>query len=333
MLKKVLFGAGLFCILTVLLPLVVWDRWWGGIFDYPRLQLTLLSIVILAFSALVLNRQKASSRIYLLLLGMAVIYQFYLLLPYTALVTPVVARMDADTTSVRLLISNVWIKNRTVEPYLNLVRTADPDVVLVIEPDAWWQERLEPLRAQYPTAIEIPHDNAFGINLYSRIPLETTTVQYLETANIPLIYTELLLTGGDRVAFYGLHTRPMHPAIHVPFEERALLQVARQARTSPHPVIVAGDFNYVPWSYTLQRFQELSGLNDPRVGHGFYPTYHARHPLLGFPIDHVYVSNQLALARMERLPAYGSDHFALLVTLSVTKPETSPNGVTPALQL
>jgi endonuclease/exonuclease/phosphatase (EEP) superfamily protein YafD len=144
-------------------------------------------------------------------------------------------------------------------------------------------------------------------------------VHYWETPQIPVIYTDLLLPSGDRVALYGLHTRPMHPAIHIPFEDRALLQVARQVRTAPYPTIVAGDFNYAPWSYTLHRFRELSGLYDLRVGQGFYPTYPATHPLLGFPVDHVYVSGKLALTHFERLPAYGSDHFALLVTLSVLK--------------
>jgi len=44
-------------------------------------------------------------------------------------------------------------------------------------------------------------------------------------------------------------------------------------------------------------------------------TFHADHPLLRWPLDHVFVSEHFTLKTMRRLPHIGSDHFPLLTTL------------------
>lgn len=80
---------------------------------------------------------------------------------------------------------------------------------------------------------------------------------------------------------------------------------------------VAGDFNDVAWSDTTKLFQELSGLLDPRIGRGFYATFHARYPPLRWPLDHAFHSEHLALVEMRRLDAGGSDHFPILLELAV----------------
>jgi hypothetical protein len=73
--------------------------------------------------------------------------------------------------------------------------------------------------------------------------------------------------------------------------------------------------NDVAWSDTNRLFEDLSGTIDPRIGRGFYPTFHAQHVLLRWPLDHVFYTPHFALVRMERLPDIGSDHFPLLAEL------------------
>lgn len=93
------------------------------------------------------------------------------------------------------------------------------------------------------------------------------------------------------------------------------LLVAQEVRDGERPAIVAGDLNDVAWSDTTRLFQEVSGMLDPRIGCGLYPTFNAELPLLRWPLDHVFFEEEFGLLGIERLPYTGSDHFPLAVEL------------------
>ncbi len=111
-----------------------------------------------------------------------------------------------------------------------------------------------------------------------------------------------------------------------------LLIVGREVNRRDRPTIIAGDFNDVAWSHTTTLFQKTSGLLDPRVGRGMYSTFNATHPLLRWPLDHVFHSDHFKLVRMERGPSWGSDHFPIFIELKLEsgaqaeqeEPDTSP---------
>ena len=91
--------------------------------------------------------------------------------------------------------------------------------------------------------------------------------------------------------------------------------------------IVSGDFNDVAWSHTTRMFQRLSGLQDPRVGRGFYNTYHAKYPWLRFPIDQVFLSSNGRISEIGRFHPTGSDHFAITTAVSFTsQPKSGPDA-------
>jgi endonuclease/exonuclease/phosphatase (EEP) superfamily protein YafD len=156
------------------------------------------------------------------------------------------------------------------------------------------------------------------MSLYSRLPLEDVQIRNLVEDDVPSIYAKVQLRSGDAFELHGLHPKPPAPQESEDTTERdaELLIVGKEVARHKDPAIVAGDLNDVAWSYTTRLFQEISGLLDPRVGRGMFNTFSAKNAFMRFPLDHVFHSDHFRLRRMERLEAFGSDHFPVYVELS-----------------
>ncbi|HEX8421582.1 MAG TPA: endonuclease/exonuclease/phosphatase family protein, partial [Sphingomonas sp.] len=151
----------------------------------------------------------------------------------------------------------------------------------------------------------------------SNLPLEDAKIQFLVEDDIPSMHTLVVLPSGRKVRMHFLHPAPPSPTEHDESTERdaELLVVAKSVAGLDTPVIVAGDLNDVAWSTTTRLFRKISGLLDPRIGCGMFNTFHADHWFLRWPLDHLFHSNHFTLGFIQRLPSFGSDHFAMLVEL------------------
>lgn len=310
---------GLLCIISTIFAITATDQWWMRIVDYLRVQTAAISLLLLLLTPLYLDWTKGWPRFYILVLLLATLYQGYLLSPYLLPVSRTVPDREVNDPkqTFTLLTSNVKMDNRQVQPFLDLVEQYDPEVVLVIEPDEQWTEDLALLRKRYAHWVEQPQDNFYGMNLYSHLPLLDPKVHYFETDAIPSIQTTLQLSSGDEVILYGTHPRPPLPGNSVAVADRELLTIAQRVQEATRPVVVMGDLNDVPWSYTMTKFRELSGLRDLRVGRGLFNTFDAQRFYINVPIDHIYIAPGLGLVYLEEPITYSSDHKALFVRLIV----------------
>lgn len=315
-------------VLATLLPTLRSGVWWIRGFDFPRLQLLVLSAVVLV-AQLVFHRIDDPWTLAIVALNAAcMLWQAWWIWPYTRLAAMEVEDAPADASPrIRLMASNVLMHNRDADRLLALVREHRPDVLIAVETDAWWESKLDALSAQMPYVLRCPLDNLYGMHLYSRWPLDDAQVRYLVEDDIPSMHVTIELAG-RRIALHALHPRPPSPTEADRSNERdaELVLVGKAARKSQLPVIVAGDLNDVAWSRTTRLFRKLSGLLDPRIGRGMYNTFHARLPGLRWPLDHLFHSRHFTLVAMRRLPDIGSDHFPILVELALSPGENDPDA-------
>ncbi|MCB0767154.1 MAG: endonuclease/exonuclease/phosphatase family protein [Flavobacteriales bacterium] len=307
--------------LTVLVTAAsLWNYkvWWVRMFDLPRGQTILLGMLAIVF--FISDGAISSATGWAIAFtALAIAYQARKVFPYTFL-APVMARKGPPRDPQRrvsLLVANVLGTNRDARRLLKLIEQYDPDLILTLESDVWWEQALASVQSTRPHAIKIPLDNLYGMHCFSRHPLHDTVVRYLIEEDVPSIRTSIHLPSGDQITFHGLHPRPPAPGENATAIERdaELLIVAREIEKDPGTVIVAGDLNDVAWSTTSDLFRRTSGLLDPRRGRGFYNTFHAKVPFFRWPLDHIFHSADLALLRLERLPAFGSDHYPMFIEL------------------
>lgn len=87
-------------------------------------------------------------------------------------------------------------------------------------------------------------------------------------------------------------------------------------------LIVAGDFNSTPWSFTRQAEDRAFGLERRTKALFSWPTGEdtprwRRSPLPVLPIDQVYAGRDWKTVSVRRGPRLGSDHFPVVVTLAL----------------
>lgn len=319
----IMMGVSLLLWVFVLLPYCKAEEWWIRVFDFPRLQSMALAVLTLVALITVLQPSTRYGWIALALTLGFMLVQGKWIWPYTPLKRVEVKDAEQSTQypSVRLMCANVLMSNRQSDTLIQLIKTWQPDIVVTLETDKWWEQQLEAVESEYPYTVKRPLDNLYGMHLYSRFPLINPRIDYLIKKDIPSIHADIRV--GDRLVHcHFLHPEPPSPTENSQSTERdaelSLIakHVHQQREESPEEaVIVAGDLNDVAWSATTRLFRKVSGLLDPRVGRGMFNTFHADYWPLRWPLDHVFHSEHFTLKEMRRLPHIGSDHFPILTEL------------------
>jgi len=337
--KTFLEVAGVLIVMMSLIPLIRSDYWTFRVFEYPRLQKLVLSVAIGGIYLSLFFATDLQTVLLSAIFILNTLYLGYLVYAFTPVAGKVIlgARTHLPENRISILSSNVFQDNRNTAGCLTLIRKYDPDVVLLLETDRFWHENTLALREHYPHEVPVPLENTYGMLLYSKLALSEVQVRYLVDEEIPSIKVLVTLPSGQQVQLFCVHPTPPVPGENLRSTERdkELLLVAKEVKASRLPCIVVGDLNDVAWSYTTDLFTKISGLLDPRIGRGFYNTFHAKMPFLRFPLDHVFCSTDFKLVKMARLENFSSDHFPILLALQYEpaasieqdEPEAEPEDI------
>ena len=289
-----------------------YNQWWIRIWDFPRIQIFLLMAATGA--ALWFFDRGWRPWLPVIIAGFAV-WQAYRIFPYTGFAPSEVALVEAgevdEAACFSILTLNVLQKNRDYRRTIDLIERSDADIVLLTETDQAWADALAPALSGYPGQIARPIDNTYGMLLATRLPMRDASIQDLAQADTPSVFATLSV-GGHDFRMMGLHPRPPQPKQDTEERDAELIVAARMAREMQvqrqMPVLALGDFNDVAWSDTTRLFTDLGGFLDPRKGRGTYATFPAGAVWLGWPLDHLFATEEFLLQSMSVGESVGSDH-------------------------
>lgn len=320
--RTFLTAAALFLISGTILNLTKHPHWFIRAWDFPRVFISCASVLVAVFYG-VLYHETVWDYLLIAGLGFVTARQLYMIYPYTPL-APKTVKYSHQTQrdhQFRLLISNVLMENDQYEKWLQMVRKADPDIIVAVETDQKWVDAVAPLKDEYSNVVEYPLDNYYGMVLLSRLKFENQPeVRFLVQDDVPSIHVVVVLKNGQRIILHAMHPRPPEPVYHQDSAPRdaELVIMGKEVQKDRRqiPTVVCGDLNDVAWSYTTQLFIRISKLLDPRMGRGLYNSFNANSSIFRYPLDHVFHSSHFELVDLQVLEHIGSDHFPVLIHLS-----------------
>lgn len=315
-----------FISLLMLIPTVAsiskYDQWWIRGFDFPRIQICFLTILSIIGAGVIFTFQHKWHYGIIGVLLLSLVYQFTKIYPYTWLAKKQVLKHKngSPDNAISILVSNVLTPNKRSDKLIALVKKRNPDILLTLETDKRWEKELSVLEEDYQYTVKVPQDNLYGMHLYSKLELIDTKVKFLVQKDIPSIHGYVKLKNNKKIKIHCLHPMPPSPTESPTSTNRdaELLLLGKQLENKNSGVLTFGDLNDVAWSRTTKLFQKMSGLLDPRIGRGFFNTFHAGFRLLRWPLDHVFHTKDFTLIEIAREESIGSDHFPMYINLNYT---------------
>lgn len=234
-------------LITTGLPLIDSAEWWIRIFDFPRIQIAVSTLLAFVLASIYVDFKWKFKLPFLIILLVSLIYQIQFVVVYTPLykVQAKDSNKPQGENSLKLLVVNVLMENEDKESFHTLVQKIKPDILLINEPDQVWATSIAKLDDDFPYAIKYPLENTYGMILLSKFPLTESKVNFLVKDDIPSIFTKITLPSGVIIDFYGVHPEPPKPGTDTYERDTELLLIGKKIKDSEYPTLVAGDLNDV----------------------------------------------------------------------------------------
>jgi endonuclease/exonuclease/phosphatase (EEP) superfamily protein YafD len=224
----------------------------------------------------------------------------------------------------RLVSANVFAENPSPFSAAKSLIARGADAVIVAEADGTIQRARAVLASAYPSAT---HCDASGVQIWLKTPIVAegcglfTPPAWHPTWGQGFVWAKTLGPDGKPIVVVATHLARPYPPTRQSLERGSL--PAALAALGPDRVILAGDFNTVPWTFAMHKLDRaVAPLH--RLTH-WLPTYPAQINLMMapwslplLPIDHVYAGRQWSGSGLTRFRVPGSDHFAVEVQAALT---------------
>lgn len=273
------------------------DFWW--VLDLAanfRVQLAVISFVVLVLVALAQSLPASALAAVGLLLNTATVLPLYL--------PPV----ESARTTLTVASFNLLSSNEEYDAVISWVLDSDADVVFLHEGTEEWEEALA--LADLPYDMVTTRGPNFAFGTIALVPLGTVVTDH-GFARTGRRAVEVVV---NHITVIGVH--PLAPVSEMTTELRdeQLIWAAERARSLPGEVMVIGDFNATPWSHVFRTAFTDAGLLNTQRGFGPQATWRVGSPWQ-LPIDNAVLTDRLGVVSRAVGPDLGSDHRPLLLKI------------------
>lgn len=250
-----------------------------------------------------------------------------------------------------------WYSNSsTAKDILNLIQSEHPDVICLQEYFTskkldYQSDYINKLFKETPYqyiqySIQNKSNTGYGIATFSKFPIIQKGSMNFRNSSNKAIYTDLSVNG-DTIRIYNNHLQSINfqkrnydfiDTMKLNYDEeniREIKDISLKLKTAfvkrsqqvdsisthikhcPYPVLVCGDFNDTPVSYTYRKMRK--GLKDAFLisGKGIGNTYLGIFP--SYRIDYIFHSREFEPMIFEKVEAKLSDHYPIICILNLKK--------------
>lgn len=278
----------------------------GELLSLFRLQFFLLDAALAALAAIARRRRLA-----LVAFGLAAVNGVGLVPAVTG-----GSRPDPERPQLSLLLANVSYRNDDYASLLELVARERPDVVGLTELTPEWAAGIDAGLKRYTYRLLHPQPGAYGIGLYSRLPLGGARVVF-PAGDWPAVARATLLTAGGAVELFVLHGPAGNSRTGAARQRAFIRRLGTLAREAGEAALVCGDLNATPWNRPYQELRDRGGLERDDPWRPFEWTY-VWSELIRIPIDGCLAGPALAVSTRTG-PEIGSDHLPVLAEVATLR--------------
>lgn len=248
--------------------------------------------------------------------------------------------------SYSLMTFNLFGRNYDMAGVAEMIRAEAPDIVALNEYYPEQRIPLHPLLKQdYPHYAICAGGKRANVAIYARMAFETLGSEPCDwDADRRTGFLTARFGEDGENAFTVVATQLDWPAQISPLwqkdtpAERIAATTARQEAEFAHlasglaaltgPVLLAGDLNSTPWSYTLRRFARDNGfVRETRSLPTFPKKWHFdkwRSMPAFLPLDHVMSRGGVVVTTVRTANAAGSDHLPVIAEFAIATPGDAP---------
>ncbi|MBO9708131.1 MAG: endonuclease/exonuclease/phosphatase family protein [Caulobacter sp.] len=219
--------------------------------------------------------------------------------------------------AVKVVQFNAWTHNDSPYASRDWLLAQKADIVLVEEGagDAW--PILQGLRKAYPNHTHCRFRYGCDSWVFSRWPIVEERTFRESGQDLSGVWATLDHPGGR---FTVAATHFVWPFPAGPQQVQSRMLVADLKSLPQDDLILTGDFNSTPWSFTLRRQDKALGLERRTRALASWPAGKfsrvASAPFPSLPIDHVYAGKAWKTVSVRRGPVLGSDHRPVVAVLT-----------------
>jgi endonuclease/exonuclease/phosphatase (EEP) superfamily protein YafD len=222
--------------------------------------------------------------------------------------------------TLKIIQFNVWDRNRDPAATARWILAENADIVVIEEAGLRGEAVIEAISSQYLHRTTCAEAEICPTSILSKVPSRgggTLTPDGLESRHAAAWAT----FGDGATAFSVAGTHFQWPEPIGAQDPQARLFAQMLDRFDPGTLIVAGDFNLTPWSFTLRRQDGRFGLIRRSRALATWPAGKIEHwgvnfPFPFLPIDHIYAGKAWKTVSVVRGPCLGSDHFPIVAVLT-----------------